>query len=117
MIAIHLTNRHLRALSVNKLHEPAALSWWDLDIRDLAEHGKAAPKLIFTAHSREAANKDCRVVGVVELVGRVLVIGGLHRLLEAIGSHTHVDVHAIHATDASHATNSPHASVTSHAAG
>lgn len=67
-ITLHLVDGHLSCMSLDKLHEAATLSWWNLHIGDFAESLEEGSQFILGNVTRESTDKDGRVVRVGELV-------------------------------------------------
>lgn len=113
LVSVHLVDSHLGALAVHKLHKSTSLARWNLDVSNISKHSKAVPELVLVTNSRETANKDSGVVGVVVLVRGVLRTARLHsREAISCGGHTHVIVVVnVHVAHAAHATYGHVASV------
>jgi hypothetical protein len=88
-VALHLVDRHLGRMPLNKLHKTTALSGRNLDVSDFSEALEERTKFIFSDVSRESSDEDSGVVWVGKLV---------HGLGSSIVTHrggTH-GVHASH---------------------
>lgn len=110
LVSVHLVDCHLGALAVHKLDKAASLARRDLDVGNVSKHGEAVPELVLMADSRETANKDGGVVGIVVLARGVLRASRLNREAVSSGGHSHVVVH-VHVGHAAHTANSHVASV------
>lgn len=71
-IPLHLIDGHLGSVSLNKLNKAAALARWDLDVCDLAKALEEGSQLIFSNIAGQTPNKDGGIIGVGELVHRLL---------------------------------------------
>ena len=67
-VALHLVDGHLRSVALDELNETTALSWWDLDVGDLAKALEKRAQLILSDVAGKTSNKDGGVVWVGELV-------------------------------------------------
>jgi hypothetical protein len=88
-VALHLVDRHLGRMPLNKLHKSTALSGRDLDVGDFSEALEERTEFIFSDVSRESSDEDSSVVWVGELVH------GLRSAIVAHGRRTH-SVHTTH---------------------
>lgn len=86
-VALHLVDGHLGSVALNELDETAALSWWDLDIGNLAKALEEASEFILGDVARKTTNEDGGVVRVGELV---------HWLRSAVEAHWG-STHTVHA--------------------
>ena len=71
-IPLHLVDGHLSGMALNKLHKPTAFAGRNLDVGDLAKSLEEGTQLILGDVARQTADKDRRVVGIGELVHRLL---------------------------------------------
>lgn len=70
-IALHLVDGHLGGVTLDELHETAALARRDLDVGDFAKALEERAKLILCHVARQTANEHRGVVGIRELVHRL----------------------------------------------
>ena len=87
-VSLHLIDRHLGRVTMDELNETASLAGGNLDVGDFAEALEEGTELILGDVAREAANEDCRVVRVGELIhGLAHVVEGA-RLVVKLGRDT-----------------------------
>ena len=67
-IALHLIDGHFCCMTLDELNEAAALSWWNLDIGDLAKALEEGTQLVFGNVAGKTTHEDSGIVGVSELV-------------------------------------------------
>lgn len=71
-ISLHLIDRHLGGVTVDKLNEATALSGRDLDVGNFAKSLEEGTQLVLRDIARQSTDKDSSVIRVSELVHRSL---------------------------------------------
>jgi hypothetical protein len=67
-IPLHLVDGHFSGMSLDELDKTASLSWWDLDIGDLAKALEERAELVLSDIAGQSSNENCGVIWIGELV-------------------------------------------------